>query len=127
MIDPDQKKQIDYLDRIAADFLIGNEDHAQRMFGPLSAGERCYVALAANRADLLGDDSIAYAIGRLDSAWLDELITRHKGDARKDSPIEALRAENLRLRKIAAHVPAMVYIKAKEEAGYGVEVKANNG
>lgn len=30
----------------------------------------------------------------------------------------------LRLRKIAAHVPAMVYIKAKEGAGYGAEVKA---
>lgn len=128
MIDQDQQKQLDYLDQIAADFQSGNVGHAQRMFGPLSTGERCYVALAANRPDLLGEDSIAYAINRIGDAWLDELIKRHKGDARKDSTTEELRAENLRLRKIAAHVPAMVYIKAKEEAGYGVEVKVmNNG
>lgn len=36
---------------------------------------------------------------------------------------ETLRAEVSRLRKIAAHVPAKVYIAAKERAGYGMEVK----
>ena len=31
--------------------------------------------------------------------------------------------EITKLRKIAAHVPAAIYIKAKEDAGFGVEVK----
>lgn len=39
--------------------------------------------------------------------------------------LTAAREEIGRLRKIAAHVPGMVYIKAKENAGFGVEVKAN--
>ena len=35
-----------------------------------------------------------------------------------------LRNENAKLRKILAHVPASVAIKAKEAAGYGAEVRA---
>lgn len=31
-------------------------------------------------------------------------------------------AENTRLRKIAAHVPARIYIKAKEDAGFGTAI-----
>lgn len=38
---------------------------------------------------------------------------------------ETLRADVLRLHKIAAYVPAKVYIEAKERAGFGVQVKAN--
>ena len=30
-----------------------------------------------------------------------------------------------KLRKIAAHIPPLVYLKAKEEAGYGESVKPN--
>jgi hypothetical protein len=37
--------------------------------------------------------------------------------------IERLRQENLMLRKIAAFVPAKVYILAKENAGYGTSIK----
>ena len=43
------------------------------------------------------------------------------------SAVKALRqqhAEIERLRKIAAHVPASVYIKAKETAGYGLSVRS---
>lgn len=76
------KEQLDYLDRIAMDFRAGKEKHAQRMFGPLSTGERCYVALAANRPDLLGKDSIAYAVDRIGEEWARELIQRHKQDRR---------------------------------------------
>lgn len=36
---------------------------------------------------------------------------------------EALLSENQRLRKIAAYVPPMIYIEAKERAGFGVEIK----
>ena len=37
--------------------------------------------------------------------------------------LRELREENKRLRKIAAHVQADVYIAAKEAAGYGTEIK----
>ncbi len=37
--------------------------------------------------------------------------------------LRELREENKRLRKIAAHVPAAVYIAAKEAAGYGTKIK----
>lgn len=36
-------------------------------------------------------------------------------------------AEIERLRKIAAHVPAMVYLRAKEAAGFARSVRATNG
>lgn len=38
--------------------------------------------------------------------------------------IRELEAENLKLRKIAAHVPSRAYIKAKETAGFAVEIHA---
>lgn len=38
--------------------------------------------------------------------------------------LHELRAENLRLRKIGAKVPAREYIRAKEAAGFGEIVKA---
>lgn len=38
--------------------------------------------------------------------------------------IERLRAENVRLRKIAAHIPAADWIAAKERAGCGALVRA---
>ena len=37
--------------------------------------------------------------------------------------LRELREENKRLRKIAAFVPAGVYIAAKEAAGYGTKIK----
>jgi hypothetical protein len=40
--------------------------------------------------------------------------------------IRELEAENLQLRKIAAHVPAREYIKAKEAAGFAVKVHAKD-
>jgi hypothetical protein len=49
-------------------------------FWVLSQGERCYVALAASRNDLLLADSytIPAALARLDDDWLPELIRRHR-------------------------------------------------
>lgn len=66
----------DRLDEIAADASGGDD----RRVGVLSSGERLYVALAANRCDLLGGDSIAYALSRLDANDLRELVTRHQYD-----------------------------------------------
>ncbi len=43
------KQQLDRLDQIAMVFQSGKEEHGQQMFSVLSTGERCYVALAANR------------------------------------------------------------------------------
>ena len=42
-----------------------------------------------------------------------------------EAELDRLRAENERLRKIAAHVPAATYIAAKERAGFGVAVTPN--
>lgn len=42
----------------------------------------------------------------------------------QDKRIEALEAENKRLRHIASHIDPRVYIAAKEKAGYGTEIKA---
>jgi hypothetical protein len=64
--------QIDHLNNIALQLAKGGD----KGFGVLSTGERCYVALASNRADLL--ESIGYtipeALARLDDEWLALLI-----------------------------------------------------
>jgi hypothetical protein len=57
------KTQLDYLDELAEAVRAGRDD----AIGPVSTGERIYVALAANRADLLpADYTIVQAIARLD-------------------------------------------------------------
>ncbi|PKM46876.1 MAG: hypothetical protein CVV05_00225 [Gammaproteobacteria bacterium HGW-Gammaproteobacteria-1] len=66
----------DRLDSIAADVMQGNTDAV----GVLSTGERLYVALAANNSELLGSDSIAYAIARLEPEAVQELVERHRYD-----------------------------------------------
>ncbi len=53
-----------------------------------------------------------------------EIKKRDRTIAALQAEVARLTDENLRLRKIASHVPGLVYIKAKEAAGYGVEVKA---
>ncbi len=40
-----------------------------------------------------------------------------------DKRISELEAENLRLRKIAAHVPSKIYIAAKNAAGFAEPIK----
>lgn len=66
---------LDHLDRLAAR-LVGTTD--TRGWGPLSTGERLYVALAANRADLLADDgyTVAEALARIGPEWSAELVLR---------------------------------------------------
>lgn len=76
------KSQLDYLDRIAGGLFRG--PNASRELGngggfpPLSTGERVYVALAANRADLLASMgyTIAEAVARLGDDWTRELTRR---------------------------------------------------
>ena len=78
---PDYDKlQLGRLDKIASVFAAGKEDEGRTLFGVLSSGESCYVALAANRTDLLPHDSIAYMVDRIGADWLRELIVRHKND-----------------------------------------------
>ena len=50
-------------------------------------------------------------------------MTRLEFSKLKNREIESLEAENARLRKILAHVPGLVAIKAREAAGYGVKLK----
>lgn len=48
------------------------------------------------------------------------------GDKHKQSDacrIRELESENERLRKILAHVPGRIAIKAKEDAGFGVQIR----
>ncbi len=39
---------------------------------------------------------------------------------------EILKADNKRLRKVAAHVPALDYMRAKEKAGFGRTVSGSH-
>jgi hypothetical protein len=68
--------QLDRLDTIAAGLTYGLDE--RRPFGPLSTGEKLYVALAANRADLLAamDYTMAQAVARVGDDWMRELVQR---------------------------------------------------
>jgi hypothetical protein len=62
----------DYLDDIALAIQQGNSSQ----FGPLSTGEKLYIALAISRMDLVPDFTIAQAIERLGETWTNELVAR---------------------------------------------------
>ncbi|HPE81331.1 MAG TPA: hypothetical protein PKZ35_15135 [Gammaproteobacteria bacterium] len=64
----------DRLDKIVADVKAGDTEQV----GVLSTGEYLYVALAASSCELLGDDSIAYALSRIGPEAVAELIQRHQ-------------------------------------------------
>lgn len=64
--------QLNYLDEIACEARNQVDDRV----GVLSTGERLYVALAANRLDLMPDYTIAQALARLDEEDVQELIAR---------------------------------------------------
>lgn len=66
------ESQLNYLDGIAAE--ARNQIDAR--VGVLSTGERLYVALAANRLDLMPDYTIAQALARLEEEDIAELIHR---------------------------------------------------
>ncbi len=66
--------QLDRLDEIA--------NHVARdrfaAYGPLSTGERLYVAIAASRSEILEEEgyTIAEALARIGPAWRGELLRR---------------------------------------------------
>lgn len=66
----------EYLDFLAQSVARGDDSD----FGTLSSAEKVYVAMAANRHDLLtqGGYNIVQAIARLGPTWLDELLLRHR-------------------------------------------------
>lgn len=66
--------QLDYLDQVAARVQAGD----LAGYEPLSTGERAYVGLAANNAELLAADgfTIAQALARVGPEWTTELIER---------------------------------------------------
>jgi len=65
--------QLDRLDEIAVSVMNGELDS----FGVLSTGETIYVALAANRADLLPSGyTLVACIDRLGESWRAELLKR---------------------------------------------------
>jgi len=64
-------KQLEHLDEIAREAWEGQYDRA----GVLSGGERLYVALASGRMrELAPGDSIAYAVDRVGSEWMDHML-----------------------------------------------------
>ena len=67
-------QQLDYLDELAQNLREGRKVG----FWVLSSGERVYVALAADRADLLKEDgyTLVQAWARLDQGWAAELTQR---------------------------------------------------
>ena len=68
------KSQLDRLDEIALQVAKGDLS----VFRPLSTGERCYVALAANSVAALAYDNntITEALDRIGDEWMLELIVR---------------------------------------------------
>ena len=60
------------LDAIVQECKEGNDE----LVGVLSSGEVRYVALAANRPDLLNGDTIPEAIRLLDDRWLEHMLDR---------------------------------------------------
>lgn len=66
----------EYLDAIALDVRNGDTER----LGTLSTGERLYAVLAASRCELLGTDSVAYAISRIGPEAVEALIERHRYD-----------------------------------------------
>ncbi|WP_157497452.1 hypothetical protein [Diaphorobacter sp. J5-51] len=72
MFKPTGNGQIDHLNTIAMRLAKGANDG----FGVLSTGEKCYVALASNRLDLLQsiDYTIAEAIARIGQDWVEYLL-----------------------------------------------------
>lgn len=52
-----------------------------RRVGPLSLGERFYVAPASSQCVLLQGDSIAYALSRIGTEGIRDLIERHQYDS----------------------------------------------
>lgn len=80
MFKPSGDRQIDHLNQMALEVASGRDDG----FWVLSTGERAYVALAANRPDLLKADgnTIAEALARIGDAWAIALVEcwRYAGD-----------------------------------------------
>ena len=63
--------QLEHLDEIARQAWEGNYD----LVGPLSKGERLYVALASGRMrELAPDDSIPYAVDRVGPEWMAHML-----------------------------------------------------
>lgn len=63
--------QLERLDEIAADAWGGNYERV----GPLSGGERLYVALASGRMrELAPSDSIPYAVDRIGPEWMAHML-----------------------------------------------------
>lgn len=69
--------QLDYLDEIAREAWAGNYLRT----GPLSKGERLYVALASGRMrELCPDDSIPYAVDRVGVEWMAHMLQVWRSD-----------------------------------------------
>lgn len=70
--------QLEHLDEIAREAWKGNYDRV----GPLSSGERLYVALASGRMrELVPDDSIPYAVDRVGPEWMAHMLSVWKATA----------------------------------------------
>ena len=83
MFQPNGNIQIDRLNAMA----LGLAKNQESSFGVLSTSEKCYVALASNRIDLL--ESIGYTIAealtRIGDHWTNALLTswRYAGNPAK--------------------------------------------
>jgi hypothetical protein len=72
MFKPTGNSQIDRLNNVVLSVAKGDLS----AFGFISTGEACYVALAANRIDLLEkmDYTIPEALARISNEWVEHLI-----------------------------------------------------
>jgi hypothetical protein len=67
-----QDERFGTLDKIAERVAV----HDDRGYGKLSTSEAMYVALAANRVDLLGGETVVGALDRIGEDWTRALIAR---------------------------------------------------
>ena len=74
--------QLEHLDEIAREAWSGNYEGV----GPLSTGERLYVALASGRMrELVPGDSIAYAVDRVGPEWMAHMLTVWKSTGQPET------------------------------------------
>ncbi len=70
--------ELERLDAIAREAWEGNYDRV----GPLSKGERLYVALASGRMrELAPSDSIPYAVDRVGPEWMAHMLQVWRGSS----------------------------------------------
>lgn len=112
--------QLEYLDDIAREAWAGNFART----GPLSTGERLYVALASGRMrELCPSDSIAYAVDRVGRESMQHMLQVWRGDSQptaavQDGSLQRLRRHlQLKLDRVVEHISTLEMQRKFQDEG----------